>query len=951
MYDNAQKFLTTVSGEFASKELWFSICWKLRYEKGGATFPGRAFKDIPRAVSFAGFMARQGFDVYLGQGGQRDVTNPKKLGSHPIAIRQRHNTELCSALYVDVDVKKDGGYDSQRNALVATKNFMVKYKLPPMTMLVSSGSGGLHGYWVMEELFSVEVFDELAPIIVAMGHEFGLKFDPQCTSNPCCLLRVPDTWNFKSDPANPVEILYSGSKLPLSLMKERLHGFNGTPQRHVKSNIDLQPRTFDPVDIDTVAVFCPMVQAALASGGANLQGEPQWHGMAALSAHCTNGEATLHRLCEKHRYYNHDDTTIKYYEAVKAREHNPKLGPPKCGYFQRLGVDHCNTCQYLSLDTTPLLVPIKAYQPKITSGVGHNSDLPSGYYRNKEHHILAELSDKESGEQITIEVFPYAMMYGTIYAEGSMTGYQLVFTTIEGGNREKVIKVPMHMIAEKPSLTGVLGRQGLPAIVTEPMRKFMVTLMQHNRSSDKTLVINNPLGWCKMPDGITGFSYDGTCYLPQTSVRARKLEGDFEKHYTVEGTDQAWITLSSKIIAQNRVDINVIIACAFAAPLIELTGHNGMAIGIYGPRSGVGKSTALAINQAVWGSTIRMGGLDDTINQVVDTMATLRNLPFNWDELKGKKQIEQMAQVFFLLTRGREKGRLDQHAKQKQQREFETFLVWTSNQPLVGIVASATRGTGAGRYRLLEFKANENFISDLNITEITNLTGELRKNHGHIGRIYSKFLGENYEQIKKLILGVRQKFEDEVKGNQTERFLISAATCIYVGAQFANKLGITKFDIQAIKDFLFQQINNVRNYSEVTGQAADLSRSDDTEGQLGEFLYKYSDRFIKTDQINLKPGRPTKVKIINDSVALGYKTIVAQIDQTTLTLRVADTTVGEWCKETELPKEAFTTALIEHLGAKKSKGRIGAGTEKTTSLIDVWTIPLAGTELGKAMEF
>jgi hypothetical protein len=40
----------------------------------------------------------------------------------------------------------------------------------------------------------------------AGAHE--LKIDPQCTSDATRLLRVPGTWNFKSEAAKPVTLIY-----------------------------------------------------------------------------------------------------------------------------------------------------------------------------------------------------------------------------------------------------------------------------------------------------------------------------------------------------------------------------------------------------------------------------------------------------------------------------------------------------------------------------------------------------------------------------------------------------------------------------------------------------------------------------------------------------------------------------------------------------------------------
>jgi len=943
---NAEHYLRTISDGFIQNGLWFSIHYKLDFVNGEVAFPGKAFQDITRGVSFAKYMMRKGHDVYVGQGGQREVKPPKKDGGIPIALRRRNNTYQCSSLYLDIDIRDDKGYSSELDALSALKNFMVKYKLPPMTMLINSG-GGLHGYWTFEDIIPVEEFEQLAHGLTHIGNEFGLKFDQQCTSNPCCLLRLPDTFNFKHDPPRLVELKYSGSKIALDRMKEKLN-VNGFHYPKVRSSI-VHQKTFQAADIDVVATYCPMLHDTLEQGGANLQGEPHWHMVSALAAHCKDGERTTHRLCERHRHYDHNDTTQKFYDAVKARDQNPKLGPPKCDYVNKLGFIQCKSCSYLKWNTTPLMIPEYQGRTLLAPGTGHNSDLPEKYFRNDNHHIFYESTNTETNITEEVEVFPYPMIYDTIHIEGAIDGVYLVFDSIEGYNTKITVRIPCS--SDKSILSSSLSKHGLVMIMSDATRYFMVTLMNTLRSKDETLVRHEPLGWV-MHEGLYGFSYDGICYLPQTTLKARQLDGDFGRHYKVAGLRDPWDTLSGKIIAQDRPDINTIIACSFAAPLITLIGHVGFAVGIWSAGSGIGKSTALAINQAVWGSTIRMGGLDDTANQVVDTMATLRNLPFNWDELKGDKQIKQMTNVFFKMSQGREKGRLDQTARQKQQRNFETMLVWTTNSPLTDAIDQIIPDTAAGRYRMMEFEAHDRFVSTLDITEITSLTSQLRTNHGHIGALYSKYLGENHNKLQTDIQKLRHSIEQHLNANQSQRYWITGIACICAGAHIANQLGFTNFNLNTIRDFLFNRVKEMQHVS-MSGQDGDISKPRSTEIKLGDFINAILPNTVKTDKMWLQRGKPGRghIRVLNDNPNFINKNIVAQIDNETITLRVLDTAIAKWCREMGIAKSVFTSALQNNFRATSTRGCVASGTSYVSATSTVWMIPLKNLEIGRNMEF
>jgi hypothetical protein len=91
----------------------------------------------------------------------------------------------------------DKAYRSTREAAEALLGFIRACALPPPTMIVGSGTGGLHVYWRLARTIAPAGFDRLAAALTSAGEEHGLKFDSQVTSNKCALLRVPGTWNFK----------------------------------------------------------------------------------------------------------------------------------------------------------------------------------------------------------------------------------------------------------------------------------------------------------------------------------------------------------------------------------------------------------------------------------------------------------------------------------------------------------------------------------------------------------------------------------------------------------------------------------------------------------------------------------------------------------------------------------------------------------------------------------
>src|SRR5262245_73174 len=122
-----------------------------------------------------------------------------------VARRDGENAICFKSLFLDLDVKP-GAYASTTEAVKDLVQFCKSIGMPRPTLLVKSGSGGLHVYWVLDRTLTVKEWKPSAQALVTAATKYGLKFDPQCTIDAARVLRIPNTFNRKSDPPKPVEI-------------------------------------------------------------------------------------------------------------------------------------------------------------------------------------------------------------------------------------------------------------------------------------------------------------------------------------------------------------------------------------------------------------------------------------------------------------------------------------------------------------------------------------------------------------------------------------------------------------------------------------------------------------------------------------------------------------------------------------------------------------------------
>ena len=121
-------------------------------------------------------------------------------------------------------------------------------------------------------------------------------------------------------------------------------------------------------------------------------------------------------------------------------------------------------------------------------------------------------------------------------------------------------------------------------------------------------------------------------------------------------------------------------ASAFAAPLVELVGSTSLVMSVYSHHSGIGKTTAMMLAQAVWGHPrTGMSTLADTTNSMMKKIGDLKSLPVYWDELRTKDQLEKVIDIVFQVTQGKGKARLNKDITQADAPSFTTMFVVASN--------------------------------------------------------------------------------------------------------------------------------------------------------------------------------------------------------------------------------------------------------------------------------
>ena len=932
---------------------------------GKPIWTGRATRSVQEAVNTVKWALSlpETKDIYVCMSSQKDAQQKiaKKSGRpYLFPIRGQANAVAFKSLFMDLDAKgKDkGSYDTLAEALSAFSTFIAAVGLPKPNVIVKTG-GGFHVYWTFERAISIQEWQPLSNALAAAAVAHGLKFDTACTVDSARLLRVPATFNHKL--ANRRPVVLAGGRTAgdylLARLEAALEPYKGVtpqvtpaapkPQWDLSAFPPLPPIddgdklsagiSEDKVDINDIAAVCPFINEAVTTGGKEF-GNPLWNLTTLIATMTEGGRDDAHAMAGAHASYNRQDTDDLY--DRKERERKAKgLGWPACRTISNNGYPGCTGCVHLAANRSALYAAATvAAAASATAGAapqgaqGSNGSpvgaLPPGYSQRGDK-VVCQILVAEDGTHDHEPICRYPFFSG--YLE-EYPIYALHFSTTFETGRTTQIAAPVEALSDKSAMCRCLGKQGvaLQEGETKRVKEFLMSWIKTLQETKK-VVTAVPYGWSMdSKSNIEGFVYGGNLWMPTGQRQASTPDKVLATRYTPRGTNKnPWVAAAKLITDQKRPALDAIVASAFAAPLIKFCYEPGVLMSTYSTKSGIGKTSALKVAQAVWGDPIRaMQGLDDTQNFVFNKIGAIRNLPMYWDELKTEEDTKRFTNLVFKLTNQKEKDRLTQNSTMKESGTWNTMLVSASNDSLMQFVVHQAKQTTAGINRIFEYEvpAATGNTGQIDQADASRILGRLNDNYGHIGLEYASYLGSNHTAVAKEVEEFYKSTGHLLNTSQEERYWRVMVACLLKGAEYANKLNFTNIDLPILQEFLFDVVGNMR--LERSGSTVDLTKAINVSDVMGQFLISQQSRHtLYTDKIHRKVGKAAagdisikrhidKLEGVNVHYALEDKV-----------LRISKTFMQEWLRKNNHPVSAIMKAAIERYSAKIEHARLGAGTD------------------------
>jgi hypothetical protein len=878
-------------------------------------------RNYDEAVAAARKLVLDRRDVYFALASYKQGWHKNAKGK--TVVRVGENVDALKALWFDIDFKS--GYAGLPEALAGLKAFSQATQMPPPSIVVGSGNG-IHVYWPLDTPVPPDRWKRLSGALKEAAKQSGLIADLACTGDACRVLRPPWSINWK-DPNNPkrVELLYSCDKtfsyesleaiLVPWLPKGPVTG-PATVNDYLTGGVGGRPAT--PSNFTDIVKHCGVLKHVSDSHGKDCD-EPFWMATLQLLKHCEDGHMHAHAVSDGHPGYTQEGTDRKWEQRLAN-----DAGPTLCQTFAQWMPDTCKGCPHAGFVKSPI---------QLGHGTTRNvNSMPYGWRLSTdktkiERMISVDSPDGTSKTYEWVTAIPYAFDEVRVVRSYARQDYEIRFRVI---NLDYQLMIPGSFLGKALDLRVELCRVGV--MVDEKGSKHFGDLMRSwiSELQANRLVadVTEQLGWVLDENKkVVGFSCGPTTFYTdgreRNDVRVAAEFTSIAKHYTPAGSEEAWTKAATFLAQQNNPAFTAILAAAFGAPLLRFTGFSGGILSIVSSASGVGKSSALKSSQAVWGSPSHgMNAVDDTPKSVARKLSFLNNLPAYWDELRGRRTIEEFVPLAFQIAQGKEKTRLDSSANMREIQTWETMLVVASNDSIFEAMARGTTGSDGGVARAYEMVV-EPFETDRNRAELGLMFAALGENYGHAGRRYAKHIATNLPSVITQVEELFQKLALMGQMKEGERFWFAIMSVLLVGAGLARDAGLVDIDTKTLGRYLLTNLQTLRMRAK-----SSVAKAEPNE-VLAAFIAAFQDRCLLVDKYphgkaNTKNYQPEVIPPRIDKIMMSY----AREEQT---YRFTKQSFTSWLANQGFSPYTILKEMESRMGAREIQAQLGVGTK--------WVLP------------
>ena len=839
--------------------------------------------------------------------------------------RTRTNATQVKALWLDLDCGAGKPYETREDAIADLGRFCKELGMPKPT-IVNSG-GGVHVYWPLDEAVPIDRWSRVAESLKAKCVQHDLKADPAVTADAARILRIPGTFNHKTDEPRPVDIILEGKPRRLEDLIAR-----------VGEVIPLAPKVRRPMDAITKALMgnyinkfstikkkidedkgCLQIKHCIENQ--TTLDEPMWRAVLSIATFCDDEETAIHEVSKDHPQYTPESTEEKVIHIK---------GPYTCATFDKLRSGGCEGCIHRGNITSPIQIGAEIarategdnevvqkseiFQEEITFKI---PSLPFPYFRGKNGGIYREAFGDEEEPAMVYENDLYLVKRVMDGEEGESLSMRLHLP--KDGVREFTLSLTEAL--SKDACRNALAKQGVVALSGKPMDAIMAYIARSTKEMQMTQPSETAsvrFGWGDDDDkfilGEREIDLTGAMTFCPPSVVTRNTAPLLRKR----GDLDQWKKVFN-VYAEEGMEANAFGAlCAFGAPLFKFTNHKGLLINYVSKESGTGKSTILRMCNSVYGHPDKlMLHAEDTKLSRLHRFGVMAHLPVTIDEITNMKP-EDFSDLAYAITLGRPRNRMQSqvNAERLNSAEWATIMLSSSNASFYEKMQQIKQMPEGELMRVFEIKVFGNHKMDKGQADET--FSLMFDNYGMAGEIYIRHLLPNLSSVLDFMQKTQTQFDKEIAATTKERYWSSGVASILTGGHVAQQLGLHDYNLKRIYEWAADMVMYSRADVESLKLDHDMILADFIRGHINNILI-------------IEDGIDKRLGMAKPAIREPQKELKIRHEPDTNHTYIPVEDLRNWCAQRQLYyKDLITDLKAKGIYVKAEKKRLGKGTEIPT---------------------
>ena len=767
------------------------------------------------------------------------------------------------SLFLDIDCGKGKDYENKGQAATALDLFLGNTDLNNLgTPFIISSGGGLHVYFPFEEEVDVAVWKPVAENLKRLAKKHGFNIDASVTGDSARILRVPDTHNYKEAKPRKVSIKVKGTIFNFEALANHLREAVGEqsyeslpPLQLPGQRPKLTPNANSVKLIENSATFFKNIKTCAQINyykeHATEDGmEPLWRGVLSIAKYCDDGEEEGLAISAMHPY-----DTGRHNEKWHAIK-----GPYGCLKFDEANPGVCETCPHYNKFTNPLALGreikvdveqkeivverVQEEEAVLTPQTVTRPTPPKGFAFGSNGGIFMDrLVDEEDGsgkKRKQTMLLPYDMFAVDIL---NSNGDHLVHLLAFRPEGAVDILIPQKSIVSKDETVKALANQNVIAAYgsgnDKHLFEYIRGCVEFISANKRAVKVPNSCGW--QPDNTFVYnsrilSYNGSeVYVPTPAL------DNINQSTVPTGTIENWRKVFNMLIAKEEWSVLAMSLVGPASLLMNFTKFNGCVYHLGSSESGMGKSLALELAASFFGHPERYRVTQSTsIVASQQRQGLLNSLPFIIDETtsKSREDFEWLPEFLLDLTQGKGKDRMKQGSNEERinTSTWKLLVLLSSNTHVMDFLSGARKHASQGEmFRILELQMNRKLKWT---TEEGKTLGLLKDNFGVVGLEFIRWLVQNRETAKEVLMKTQANLETEFETNADERYWTAGNACILsvlqlLGKKYANLIDIP---IKPIVEVLRLMVYSARGIIHGSKRNAEDVLNAYTRERFGKFV-------------------------------------------------------------------------------------------------------------------